>query len=165
MSTPTSVTDPVGVAQQPPPRRRYFMRVARVALAAAALIFVVLAVADRWHDVRHQLGLVNPATVVLAGLAVLAATLAGMMSWRAVLADLGSPLPVLPAAQQHGVARLVATVAPSLASHLPTRMLREDAAGLIAAFRRTGRPDAAARLSEILAHVVEESQDGGPGHG
>lgn len=99
MSTPTSVTDPVGVAQQPPPRRRYFMRVARVALAAAALIFVVLAVADRWHDVRHQLGLVNPATVVLAGLAVLAATLAGMMSWRAVLADLGSPLPVLPAAR------------------------------------------------------------------
>ncbi len=101
----------------------------------------------------------------IESLVVAAAESRQHQSLALILRALARSLPVLPAAQQHGVARLVATVAPSLASHLPTRMLREDAAGLIAAFRRTGRPDAAARLSEILAHVVEESQDGGPGHG
>lgn len=77
-----------------------------------------------------------------------------------ILRALALSLPGVPERQQRGIACLVATVAPSLASHLPTRMLREDAALLIAAFQRIGQPEAAERLSEILAHVVRESRDG-----
>ncbi|WP_162561253.1 DUF2254 family protein [Methylobacterium terrae] len=74
-----------------------------------------------------------------------------------ILRALASSLPALAEPQQRGIARLATTVAPSLASHLPTRMLREDTALLIAAFRRIGRREAADRLSEILAHVVRET--------
>ncbi|KMO14117.1 DUF2254 family protein [Methylobacterium platani] len=77
-----------------------------------------------------------------------------------ILRALALSLPVLPDRQQDGIARLVATVAPSLASHLPTRMLREDTGLLVAAFRRAGRDRSADHLSEILAHVVRESRDG-----
>jgi len=92
VTTSTPVGAQVTEERRPPARRRYLMRVVRLALGAAAVVFVVLAVAQRWHEVRHQLGQVNVGTVALAGLAVLAAVVAGMLSWRAVLADLGSRL-------------------------------------------------------------------------
>ncbi len=98
MTTSTPVGERAAEAGRPA-RRSYAMRVLRIALGLVALAFVVLAVAKRWHEVRHQLGQVSLGTVALSGLAMLASVGAGMLSWRAVLADLGSPLPVRAAAR------------------------------------------------------------------
>jgi glycosyltransferase 2 family protein len=75
------------------------MRLARIVLGLVAVVFVVVAVAQRWSEVRHQLDRVSVLSLVLAGVAVLAAIVAGMLGWRAILADLGSPLPVAAAAR------------------------------------------------------------------
>jgi glycosyltransferase 2 family protein len=99
VTTPTPVSDGVGAPETRSPRRQYLMRVVRIVLGAVALVFVVVAVAQRWHAVRHLLAELRPGTIALSSLAVLAGTAAGMMGWRAVLADLGSALPIRPAAR------------------------------------------------------------------
>jgi uncharacterized membrane protein YbhN (UPF0104 family) len=70
------------------------VRVIRVVLTLAVLAALGLALANRWDDVRGQLGQVSPAAVAGAFLYCLLALLASMLAWRALLADLGSPLPV-----------------------------------------------------------------------
>ena len=70
------------------------LRVARVVVTVAVLAALGLALATRWTDVRNQLGQVSPAMVAAAFGYSLLALLASMLAWRALLADLGSPLPV-----------------------------------------------------------------------
>ena len=70
------------------------LRVARVVVTVAVLAALGLAVATRWTDVRNQLGQVSPAMAAAAFGYSLLALLASMLAWRALLADLGSPLPV-----------------------------------------------------------------------
>ena len=70
------------------------VRVLRWVLAAAALGFVALALANRWSEVRGQLGRVSPGALLLAFALACAALGTSMLGWRALLADLGSPLPV-----------------------------------------------------------------------
>jgi glycosyltransferase 2 family protein len=70
------------------------VRVIRVVLTLAVLAALGLALANRWDEVRGQLGQVSPAAVAGAFVYCLLALLASMLAWRALLADLGSPLPV-----------------------------------------------------------------------
>ncbi len=70
---------------------RNLLRVGVLALFAAAIAVVL---ARRWSEVRPLLHLLSGIDVVLALAAVAAAIFAHFLCWRAVLTDLGSPLPV-----------------------------------------------------------------------
>jgi len=76
------------------PRSRGIVRVVALALV---LVFVALLLARQWPRVRPLLGRLDPAVVAAATAAVLAGIYATFRSWRAVLADLGFPLPHAPA--------------------------------------------------------------------
>ena len=80
------------------PRRRV-VRVLRWVLAVAALGCVVLALVSRWDEVREQLAQVSPGALLLAFALACAALGTSLLGWRALLADLGSPLPLRPAAR------------------------------------------------------------------
>jgi len=67
-----------------------------VALALAAAVW---AVASQWEQVRGAVASLPLGTVVLALVVSLVYVVLTMLSWRAVLADLGSPLPVRVAAR------------------------------------------------------------------
>ena len=86
-----------GEAEQRP--RRPLMRIARVAFGLIAAGFIVLAVAQRWQEIWTQLGNIPTLALVGATAAIAGAVFADVMTWRAVLADLGSPLPLRPAAR------------------------------------------------------------------
>ena len=79
--------------------RARLVRVLRWVLAVAALGSVALALAGRWADVREQLGRISPGALLLAFALACAALGTSMVGWRALLADLGSPLPPRPAAR------------------------------------------------------------------
>ncbi|HEV7655087.1 MAG TPA: lysylphosphatidylglycerol synthase domain-containing protein [Mycobacteriales bacterium] len=70
------------------------LRVARAVVTVAVLAALAYALATRWDEVRGQLGQVSPAAIAGALAYALLALLASMLAWRALLADLGSPLPV-----------------------------------------------------------------------
>ncbi|GII75422.1 membrane protein [Sphaerisporangium rufum] len=81
-------------------------RLLRAAFLLVALGFGAWAVAGRWAEVSG--GLARLSWPLLAGslVAVLAALAAGMMMWRALLADLGSPLAFTGAAKVFFVGQL-----------------------------------------------------------
>jgi len=60
----------------------------------AALAALVLALVSRWDDVRGQLAQLSSAAVAGAFAYSVLALVASMLAWRALLADLGRPLPV-----------------------------------------------------------------------
>lgn len=74
-------------------------RALRVGVALLAVVLGVLAIADRWTAVRRAAAELSPLALLAAYAAVLVGLAASMQSWRALLADLGSPLPVRPAAR------------------------------------------------------------------
>jgi uncharacterized membrane protein YbhN (UPF0104 family) len=78
----------------------------RLGFLAVALGFGVWAIASQWQAVSD--GFARLSWPLLAGslAAVLAALAAGMMMWRALLADLGSPLPLRDAAKVFFVGQL-----------------------------------------------------------
>ena len=82
-----------------PSGRSRALKVARSAVVVLVLAFLALALVKRWSQVRAQLSLVDLWAVGLAFLLVVAATGASMFAWRALLADLGSPLPARAAAR------------------------------------------------------------------
>ncbi|GAA2084935.1 lysylphosphatidylglycerol synthase transmembrane domain-containing protein [Actinomadura alba] len=78
----------------------------RLGFLVVALGFGAWAIAGRWAEVSD--GLTRLSWPLLAGslVAVLAALVAGMLMWRALLADLGSPLPFTDAAKVFFVGQL-----------------------------------------------------------
>jgi hypothetical protein len=70
------------------------LRIARMVLTAAVLAALGLALARRWDAVGPQLSKVSPAAAVGAFAYCLLGLVSSMLAWRALLADLGSPLPV-----------------------------------------------------------------------
>jgi uncharacterized membrane protein YbhN (UPF0104 family) len=70
------------------------LRVARAVVTVAVLAALGVALASRWDEVRGQLGQVSPPAVAGALAYALLGLLASMLAWRALLGDLGSPLPV-----------------------------------------------------------------------
>jgi uncharacterized membrane protein YbhN (UPF0104 family) len=68
-------------------------------LALAVLGSVTAALASRWAEVSDQLGMLSMPAVAVALLCCLAGLFCSMLGWRALLADLGSPLPVRSAAR------------------------------------------------------------------
>ena len=76
---------------------RPVLRIARVVLTAAVLAALGLALARRWDEVRPLLDQLSPAAAVGAFGYCLLGLVASMLAWRALLGDLGNPLPVRPA--------------------------------------------------------------------
>src|SRR5690242_6233908 len=66
-------------------------------LTAAVLAALGLALARRWDDVRPLLDQLSPAAAAGAFGYCLLGLVASMLAWRALLGDLGNPLPVRPA--------------------------------------------------------------------
>ncbi len=66
----------------------------RAGLLAIALGFACYGLISQWPQVRAALGQLAVSDVIGAALAVIAALGCMMLAWRALLADLGSPLPV-----------------------------------------------------------------------
>jgi len=71
----------------------------RVAVLIVLLALGISAVAGQWHDVRPALERLPVHDVALSGLAGLAAIGCAVPAWRSLLADVGSRLPLLPAAR------------------------------------------------------------------
>lgn len=78
----------------------------RRAFLVLALAAAVWAIAGRWDEVRHAWSAVPPLTVLAAFAAALAYVIATMASWRAVLTDLGSAVPLGPAARMFLLSQL-----------------------------------------------------------
>lgn len=74
-------------------------RLAKVLVLAGALALACLALADRWAGVQSNLRHVNVATLVVGLVLGVLSLGCAMLAWRALLADLGSPLPPLTAAR------------------------------------------------------------------
>ncbi|AQZ66612.1 unnamed protein product [[Actinomadura] parvosata subsp. kistnae] len=91
---------------EPVPRRSLARRLVRYGFLSVALGFGAWAVAREWDAVVA--GFARLSWGVLAGslVAVVAALLGAMLTWRTLLADLGSPLPARPAAKVFFVGQL-----------------------------------------------------------
>ncbi|MBG0828039.1 flippase-like domain-containing protein [Planomonospora sp. ID67723] len=78
----------------------------RLAFLLVALGFGAWAVASQWEAVRAGFARLSWPSLALSLVAVVAALCGGMMTWRALLADLGSPLSLRPAARVFFVGQL-----------------------------------------------------------
>ncbi|SDQ88622.1 lysylphosphatidylglycerol synthase domain-containing protein [Thermostaphylospora chromogena] len=81
-------------------------RIVRIAFLLIALGFGCGAVASNWDGVAAGFARLSQRSISLSVAAVVAALCCGMMTWRALLADLGSPLPVRRAAKVFFVGQL-----------------------------------------------------------
>ncbi|MEV0148172.1 MULTISPECIES: lysylphosphatidylglycerol synthase domain-containing protein [unclassified Nonomuraea] len=87
-------------------RRPVARRVVRLGFLLIALGFGGWAVASRWDDVVAGLATLSWPMLAASLAGVVAALLGGMLTWRTLLADLGSPLPFRPAAKVFFVGQL-----------------------------------------------------------
>ncbi|MEV0159376.1 lysylphosphatidylglycerol synthase domain-containing protein [Nonomuraea fuscirosea] len=95
------------VTVEPVPRRRPMARrLVRYGFLAVALGFGAWAVGRQWDDVVAGFSRLTPAALAGSLVAVVAALLGAMLTWRTLLADLGSPLPARPAAKVFFVGQL-----------------------------------------------------------
>ena len=74
----TEPAEPVTVS---PSRKTMIMRLVRYGLALAAVIFVGLAVADRWQQVRDQIGQTIIPQPITANMASVDTSSAQMLIW------------------------------------------------------------------------------------
>ena len=93
-------------ADLPRPARRRIIRVAKVVIVVGLLVALALSVHSQWGAVRHDLARLPIIDVVAAVVLAVAATGAAMLAWRAMLADLGSPLPLSPAVRIYALSQL-----------------------------------------------------------
>ena len=75
-------------------RRPAVRRSIRIGLLAVALGLAGLALANRWSEVGDHLSELRPGTLIGASALVMVSVFAAMMSWRALLSDMGSRLPI-----------------------------------------------------------------------
>jgi glycosyltransferase 2 family protein len=75
-------------------RSRRVRNLLRFAVLAAFGAVLLVVLARRWHEVRPLLHQLSVAGVALAALAVFSGIYTTFLCWRAVLTDLGSPLPL-----------------------------------------------------------------------
>lgn len=90
------MTDPA--VGHPRRRRQRLVLALRGLLLLALLGGITVALGRQWPEIVERLGRLSPLTAVLALLAVLAGLQLSLLAWRALLADLGSPLPLRVAA-------------------------------------------------------------------
>ncbi|MDP9862789.1 MULTISPECIES: lysylphosphatidylglycerol synthase transmembrane domain-containing protein [Streptosporangium] len=81
-------------------------RLVRAAFLLVALGFGAWVVARQWEEILAGFARLSWQALALSLVAVVAALCGGMMTWRALLADLGSPLPFRPAAKVFFVGQL-----------------------------------------------------------
>jgi uncharacterized membrane protein YbhN (UPF0104 family) len=77
--------------------RDRLLRVLRWVASIVVVLLVVKALAGNWSKVQSHLSDLSAGWMLLAVVSVLAGLFCTMLSWRALLADLGSPLPLRPA--------------------------------------------------------------------
>jgi glycosyltransferase 2 family protein len=77
--------------------RRRVVAVGRVVLGVLVVVGVVWALAGSWHEVSADLARVSPVALVGSTALALLALVMTLVGWRAMLSDLGSPLPIGPA--------------------------------------------------------------------
>ncbi|MEV0581906.1 lysylphosphatidylglycerol synthase domain-containing protein [Nonomuraea sp. NPDC050310] len=87
-------------------RRALLRRVVRIVFLLVALGFGAWFVARQWDEVRAGFARISLPMTAASLAAVVAALLGAMFTWRSLLADLGSPLPVRPAAKVFFVGQL-----------------------------------------------------------
>ncbi|MFG1942020.1 lysylphosphatidylglycerol synthase domain-containing protein [Nonomuraea sp. NPDC048826] len=87
-------------------RPRGWRKAVRGGFLAVALAFGVWAVASRWDEVAAGFARLTPGMVAASLVAVVGALLGAMLTWRTLLADLGSRLPVRSAAKVFFVGQL-----------------------------------------------------------
>jgi uncharacterized membrane protein YbhN (UPF0104 family) len=75
-------------------RTPHLRRLLRPVFVLVAVVLGGLAVGSRRVEIAGALGQLHPPVVVLAAVCVLLGTICALLAWRALLADLGSPLPV-----------------------------------------------------------------------
>ncbi|GAA3715895.1 lysylphosphatidylglycerol synthase transmembrane domain-containing protein [Nonomuraea antimicrobica] len=92
--------------EQAAPRRSMGRRLVRYGFLAVALGFGAYTVAGQWDAVVAGFSRLTPLALAGALVAVVAALLGAMLTWRTLLADLGSPLPPRPAAKVFFVGQL-----------------------------------------------------------
>lgn len=77
--------------------RARVLTAARIVLFALVLLAVAYTIAHNWSTVRHDLGRVPPSALALSSALALVGLVFTLLGWRALLADLGSPLHIAPA--------------------------------------------------------------------
>lgn len=87
-----------GSAGPPPSSRRGTLAAARIVLALIILAGVTFAIAGNWSQVSLNLRRVPPGSMLAATVLGFGAPVLTMFGWRRLLRDLGSDLPVPPAA-------------------------------------------------------------------
>jgi uncharacterized membrane protein YbhN (UPF0104 family) len=93
-------------ASEAVPRRSPARRLVRYGFLAIALGFGAWAVIREWDAVVAGFARMSPPALGGSLVAVVAALLGAMLTWRTLLSDLGSPLPVRPAAKVFFVGQL-----------------------------------------------------------
>ncbi len=73
------------------------LRVVRVVLLASAVAVIGALLITNWSTVWPYLRAIPPGVLVLAFIGALGSPILGVLGWRAILADLGSRLPLAPA--------------------------------------------------------------------
>jgi hypothetical protein len=98
---------PTGPATAEKSRRRKWLRwLIRYGFLIAVLIFAIFAVRDQYSSVSEGIRKLSVGSIVGALVAVAVSLWLSMLSWRRVLADLGSPLPLRAAARVYFVGQL-----------------------------------------------------------
>lgn len=112
-STPSEPpeSEPAAAAPKPskaPPSvgRKWAGRGVRYGFILAVIVFAVFAVRDQYTAVADGLEKISAASIVGAIVAVIISLWLSMLSWRRVLADLGSPLPIMAASRIYFVGQL-----------------------------------------------------------
>ncbi len=77
--------------------RQRWLGVARVVLGLLVLVALVWALASSWSQVSAEISRVSPLVLVASSLLALLALVMTLVGWRALMADLGSPLALGPA--------------------------------------------------------------------
>jgi uncharacterized membrane protein YbhN (UPF0104 family) len=90
-------------AKRPASRKQQAIR---GGLGLLVLVFIVLAIHSQGAEIAEALFLLDPGTIALAFGAVLAGLLANALSWRAVLAGLGSSLSIVVAGRVYLLSQL-----------------------------------------------------------